>query len=57
MNTYELAGKQYPILGGVFSLSADGIVPLIDLPMMTDEQWQELARLHPAPQEDAYDRL
>lgn len=41
--TYEIAGKAYPILGYVTTLQT-GAVPLVDLPMMSDERWNELCR-------------
>lgn len=41
--TYEIAGKAYPILGCV-TTSQTGTVPLVDLPMMSDERWNELCR-------------
>ena len=41
--TYEIAGKAYPILGYVSSPQT-GSVPLVDLPMMSDERWMELCR-------------
>ena len=40
--TYEIAGREYPILGYV-TTPQTGIVPLVDLPMMSDERWNELA--------------
>ena len=35
--TYEIAGKAYPILGYV-TTSQTRDVPLVDLPMMSDER-------------------
>lgn len=52
MKTYELNGKQYPILGTVRSAVLGIGVPVLDIPLMSDERWQELAREHPAPAED-----
>lgn len=43
METYEIAGRAYPILGYVTTWQT-GTVPLVDLPMMSDERWNELAR-------------
>ena len=41
--TYEIAGKVYPVLGYV-TTPQTGTVPLVDLPMMSDERWEELCR-------------
>ena len=41
--TYEIAGKAYPLLGYV-TTPQTGSVPLVDLPMMTDEEWERTAR-------------
>ena len=43
METYEIAGKAYPILGYV-ATPQTGTVPLADLPMMSDGRWMELCR-------------
>lgn len=26
-----------------------GLIPILDIPQMSDERWQELARAHPVP--------
>lgn len=41
--TYEIAGKAYPVLGYVTSPQT-GTNPPVDLPMMSDERWEELCR-------------
>ena len=41
--TYEILGKAYPIVGYV-TTAQTGLVPLVDLPMMSDERWNELYR-------------
>lgn len=41
--TYEILGKAYPIVGYV-TTAQTGPVPLVDLPMMSDERWNELFR-------------
>ena len=41
--TYEIAGKAYPVLGYI-TTPQTGTVPLVDLPMMSDERWEELCR-------------
>lgn len=44
MNKYEICGKEYPIIGHFDVMSQGGVVasnvPLLDIPMMTDYQWQ-----------------
>lgn len=40
--TYEINGKEFPIIG--YSKCPDGTyVPLVDIPMMSDERWQQIA--------------
>lgn len=41
--TYEIAGKAYPILDYI-TTPQTGRVPLVDLPMMSDEEWIKSAR-------------
>lgn len=40
--TYDINGQKYPVLEMV---DADpyGVLPLVDIPMMSDERWQEIA--------------
>ena len=52
MKTYELNGKHYPVLGAVKSDVLGIGVPLLDIPLMSDEQWRELAKEHPVSAED-----
>ena len=40
MKKYEVLGKEYPIIGEV--RSGDVLIPLVDIPMMSDEKWNEL---------------
>lgn len=41
--TYEILGKAYPVVGYVTAPQI-GTVPLVDLPMMSDEEWNRTAR-------------
>ena len=50
MNTYELAGRQWPIIGAVLSKEIGDYVPVLDIPQMSDERWRELAREHSVPE-------
>lgn len=43
METYEILGREYPVTGYVTSPQI-GTVPLVDLPMMSDEEWNRTAR-------------
>ena len=40
---YEICGKTYPVIGHVTTRQT-GRIPLVELPMMSDEQRHELAR-------------
>lgn len=40
--TYEILGKAYPIVGYATAPQI-GTVPLVDLPMMSDEEWNRTA--------------
>ena len=40
--TMNIGGQEYPIIGYVEN-EIYGIVPLIDIPMMSDEKWNQLA--------------
>ena len=44
MKTVEIGGKVYQVKGKVESDVAGGFVPLVDIPMMSDERWNQLAR-------------
>lgn len=39
-----IGGKEYPVIGYVKSDVVPYDVPLVDIPMMSDERWNELAR-------------
>ena len=39
METYEILGRQYPVIGYV-TTPQTGTVPLVDLPQMSDEEWE-----------------
>ena len=43
----ELAGQWFPVMA-VRPVAGIGYVPILDIPQMSDERWQELAREHPA---------
>ena len=43
METYEILGRKYPVTGYVTAPQI-GSVPLVDMPMMSDERWNELCR-------------
>lgn len=43
MNTYELVGREYPVLHGVQSKVAGGIVPVLDIQLMSDYDCQKIA--------------
>ncbi len=43
METYKILDREYPVLEYVTTPQA-GTVPLVDLPMMSDERWEELCR-------------
>lgn len=40
---YEICGRKYPVVGYV-STKQTGRVPVVNMPMMSDERWKELAR-------------
>lgn len=42
MKSYEVLGKEYPIIGEV--RSGDTLVPLVGIRMMCDEEWNRQAR-------------
>lgn len=42
METYKILDREYPVTGYV-SVQQTGTVPLADLPMMSDYQWQALS--------------
>ena len=43
METYKILDREYPVTGYV-TAPGIGTVPLVDLPMMSDERWEELCR-------------
>lgn len=43
METYKILDQEYPVLGHV-TTPQTGTIPLVDLPMMSDERWEELCR-------------
>lgn len=43
----QIGQYEYPIVGYITTKQV-GTVPLVDIPIMSDERWQELAREHPA---------
>ena len=42
METYKILDREYPVTGYIFAQQT-GTVPLADLPMMSDYQWQALS--------------
>ena len=38
----KIAGRDYPIIGHV--LFHEHAIPIVDIPMMTDEEWMRLAQ-------------
>lgn len=42
METYEILGREYPVTGYV-TAPRIGAVLLVDLPMMSDEEWNRTA--------------
>lgn len=46
LKTMQIGQYEYPIAGYITTKQV-GTVPLVDIPMMSDERWQELARKHP----------
>lgn len=43
METYEILGREYPVTGYITE-SKLGTLPLVDLSVMSDERWEELAQ-------------
>lgn len=43
LKTMKVGEHEYPIAGYI-TTKQTGAVPLLDIPMMSDERWQELAR-------------
>ena len=43
-NAMKLNGIEYPVIGMVRSEFLRKEVPLLDIPMMSDERWNELAK-------------
>ncbi len=44
--TVEICGRQYPVLGYVKPETISQIVPLVDIPQMSDYEWQRSALQH-----------
>ena len=42
LQTMKICDREYPILGYI-ETKQTGIVPLVDIPMMSDYKWQEMA--------------
>lgn len=55
MNTCEISGQVYPILAGVWSKTAGEYVPLVDLPVISDFQWQVKALEHRLTHRENYE--
>lgn len=43
MDTMEIGGRSFPIIGYVSCKEMGASVPLVDIPMMSDYRWQLLA--------------
>lgn len=43
MNTMKIGDRDYNIIGQVRVKDSDRTIPLVDMPMMSDERWNELA--------------
>lgn len=43
METYKILDQEYPVTG-YFTAPQIGTVPLVDLPQMSDERWEDLAQ-------------
>lgn len=39
----EMGGNYFPVIGLVWSREANGLVPVLDIPQMSDERWNEIA--------------
>lgn len=44
LKTMKVGSREYPVLGYIKTKQA-GVVPLVDIPMMSDYEWQEKALL------------
>lgn len=42
METMMIRGKEYPVIGHV--QIGNAVKPIVDIPMMSDERWNELSR-------------
>lgn len=40
----EMCGRYFPVKSVIYSFAAKNYVPVLDIPMMSDERWAELAR-------------
>lgn len=43
METYKILDREYPIMCYI-TTPQTGYIPLVDIPMMSDERWMELCR-------------
>ena len=41
---HKVGSREYPVIGYIKADGIDKPVPLVDIPMMSDERWNELAR-------------
>lgn len=48
----EVGGQYFPVIGLVWD-GKGGYFPMLDIPQMSDEHWQEQARERRAPREGA----
>lgn len=44
MDVMKILGRSYPVLGQIKVKDSDRTIPLVDMPMMSDERWCELGR-------------
>lgn len=44
METMTISGREYPVVRMVKVNFLDHALPLVDIPMMSDERWEELTR-------------
>ncbi len=43
MDVMKILGRSYPVLGQIKVKNSERTIPLVDIPMMSDERWNELA--------------
>lgn len=44
MDKHEVCGKEYDVTGIVYIEGLDELLPLVDIPMMSDEKWIALSK-------------